>query len=31
MNNDLEEEVHFRLPEDETVLKIEPLPYSINS
>ena len=31
MNNDLEEGTHFRLPEDETVLKIEPLPYSINS
>ena len=31
MNNDLEEGTHFRLPEDGTVLKIEPLPYSINS
>ena len=31
MNNDLEEGIHFRLPEDGTVLKIEPLPYSINS
>ena len=31
MNNDLEEGTHFRLPEDGSVLKIEPLPYSINS
>lgn len=31
MNNDLEEGMHFRLPEDGTVLKIESLPYSINS
>ena len=31
MNNDLEEGISFRLPEDGTVLKIEPLPYSINS
>ncbi|MFR2644369.1 MAG: folate-binding protein, partial [Haemophilus parainfluenzae] len=31
MNNDLEEGIHFRLPEDRTILKIEPLPYSINS
>ena len=31
MNNDLEEGTPFRLPGDGTVLKIEPLPYSINS
>ena len=30
MNNDLEEGTHFRLPEDGIVLKIVPLPYSIN-
>ena len=30
MNNDLEEGMYFRLPEDGIVLKIEPLPYSIN-